>query len=115
RQAREILAVSCITLFCAYIDRLADIVACVRTTSPCRRDRTNVIGAGEGNRTLVCSLGSSALFIRIKSLAAKLCIFDAKDINRLSPNCKTGGAMRTTCTIRTSNARRTDSASVESQ
>ncbi len=30
------------------------------------------IGAGEGNRTLVCSLGSRRLFKRHKGLAAKL-------------------------------------------
>ena len=58
RNSRRLMP--CLRL-CAPIHRLADIAVCVRTTSACRRDRTNSIGAGEGKRTLVCSLGSSTL------------------------------------------------------
>src|SRR5215813_2211063 len=46
-------------------------------------------GAGEGNRTLVCSLGSGTLYKRINRLAAKLRDFRLKGFNRLRSKCKT--------------------------
>ena len=46
-------------------------------------------GAGEGNRTLVCSLGSSAFFLQISSLDTKLTLFALNTINRIPAICKT--------------------------
>jgi hypothetical protein len=47
------------------------------------------IGAGEGNRTLVCSLGSRRVFKRFNILAVKLAPIHANAIKGISRACKT--------------------------
>jgi hypothetical protein len=85
-----------------YVDRTAAAKAAIRQLNEARKGTWAVklpvklytgielsLGAGEGNRTLVCSLGSGMVFKHIKGLAAKLTLFASRKINRLSTDCKT--------------------------